>query len=150
MPVLGYHTNIVVQDGALCGRERLLSNARPGTLCLMAWCVQIAEKMHFLSLSTVLSVKLSSGTTLEFTSTTLEMMFSPLLHLSGLKKEKKKTLIVLLLTESVLVVVHTLAGTRLLHHPSINSQAQQDPQQTPNRLTGWHRHVYSMQYTLFH
>lgn len=68
------------------------------------------------------------------------MMSSLLLCLSVEKclRREQSIYFPLLLTESVPMALHTLAGTRLLHHPSIASLVQQPPHQNPNQLTGWH------------
>lgn len=53
-------------------------------------------------------------------------------------QERTKHLFFHLLTGSVPTAPRTLAGIRLLRHPSITLRAQLRPRQNPNRLTGWH------------
>lgn len=106
----------------------------------MAWLLQAVQMPQ----EKCLRCKLSSSMTLEFTSHHITDSWGtvqPLLSVCQWKKnvlgENKAFIFPLLLTESVPMGLHTLAGTRLLHHPSIASLARHPPHQSPN-LTGWH------------
>lgn len=91
--------------------------------------------------SVISQCELSSNMTLEFHITSQILWCPAFFSVFQWKKclrREQSIYFPLLLTESVPMALHTLAGTRLLHHPSIASLVQQPPHQNPNQLTGWH------------